>query len=117
MPPDQVLWVEAAVHSEAPCEIRPEHPTPKLVTDNLDNFSNRGDRHRLSISSTPQDKATLTLSLDPVGSLYSLAPLVLVAIPAPSGGPEDVEVVEQSLKTFVTLHNTPALTLVATVVK
>jgi hypothetical protein len=58
----QVLWVEAAVHSEAPCEIRPEHPPPKLVTDNLDNFSNRGDRHRLSIPSTPQDRATPTLS-------------------------------------------------------
>ena len=42
-----------------------EHPTPKLVTDNLDNFSNRGDSHRLSTPSTPQDKATLTLSLAP----------------------------------------------------
>src|SRR5215208_2873851 len=39
-----------------------EHPTPKLVTDNLDNFSNRGDSHRLSTPSTPLDKATLTLS-------------------------------------------------------
>src|SRR5215207_11648409 len=42
-----------------------EHPTPRLLTDNLDNFSNRGDRHRLSIPSTPQDKATSTLSLAP----------------------------------------------------
>src|SRR5215208_7128114 len=58
----QVLWVEAAVLSEAPCEIRPEHPMRKLVTGNLDNFSNRADRHRLSIPSTPLDKATLTLS-------------------------------------------------------
>src|SRR5215213_7416617 len=39
-----------------------EHPTPKLVTGNLDNFSNRGDSHRLSTPSTPLDKATLTLS-------------------------------------------------------
>ncbi len=39
-----------------------EHPTPKVVTDNLDNFSNRGDSHRLSIPSSPQDEATLTLS-------------------------------------------------------
>jgi hypothetical protein len=37
----------------------------KLVTDNLDNFSNRGDSHRLSIPSTPLDKATLTPSLAP----------------------------------------------------
>jgi hypothetical protein len=29
-----------------------EHPTPKPVTDNLDNFSNRGDSHRLSTPST-----------------------------------------------------------------
>ncbi len=36
---------------------------PKLVTDNLDNFSNRGDSHRLSTSSTLQDETTLTLSL------------------------------------------------------
>src|SRR5215213_4841010 len=42
-----------------------EHPTPRLVTDNLDNFSNRADRHRLSIPSTPQDKATPTLSVAP----------------------------------------------------
>jgi hypothetical protein len=38
--------------------------------------------------------------LDPLRILYSLAPLVLMAIPVPSGGPEDVEVVEQSLKSF-----------------
>ena len=38
---------------------------PKLVTDNLDNFSNRGDSHRLSTPSTPQDEATLTHSLAP----------------------------------------------------
>jgi hypothetical protein len=37
----------------------------------------------------------LAISLDPSRSLYSLAPLVLVAILAPSGGPEDVEVVDQ----------------------
>jgi hypothetical protein len=37
----------------------------KLVTDNLDNFSNRGDSHRLSIPSTPQDEAILTLSVAP----------------------------------------------------
>ena len=37
----------------------------KLVTDNLDNFSNRDDRHRLSTPSSPQDEATLTLSLAP----------------------------------------------------
>jgi hypothetical protein len=37
----------------------------KLVTDNLDNFSNRDDRHRLSIPSIPQDKASPTLSLAP----------------------------------------------------
>jgi hypothetical protein len=42
-----------------------EHPPPKLVTDNLDNFGNRGDRHRLSTASSPQDEATLTLSLAP----------------------------------------------------
>jgi hypothetical protein len=42
----------------------------------------------------------LAISLDPSRSMYSLAPLVLVAILAPSGGPEDVEVVEQSLKSF-----------------
>ena len=42
-----------------------ERPMRKLVTDNLDNFSNRGDSHRLSIPSTPQDEATLTLSLAP----------------------------------------------------
>ena len=65
VPPDQVLWVEAWVLSEAPGEIRPEHPTPKPVTDNLDNFSNRADRHRLSIPSTPQNEATPTLSLAP----------------------------------------------------
>jgi hypothetical protein len=46
-----------------------EHPTPKLVTGNLDNFSNRGDSHRLSISSTPQDKATSTPSLAPAPKL------------------------------------------------
>jgi hypothetical protein len=63
VPPDPILWVQAAVHSEA---IRPEHPTPKLVTDNLDNFSNRGDNYRLSTPSTPQDKATPALSLAPV---------------------------------------------------
>jgi hypothetical protein len=62
VPPDAVLWVEATILSQAPCEIQPEHPTWKLVTDNLDNFSNRGDRHRLSIPSTPQDKASPTLS-------------------------------------------------------
>jgi hypothetical protein len=65
VPPDPILWVEAAVLSEAPGEIRPEHPTPKVVTDNLDNFSNRGDSHRLSTPSTPQDKATSTLSVAP----------------------------------------------------
>jgi hypothetical protein len=65
VPPDPVLRVEAALLSEAPCEKRPEHPTPKLLTDNLDNLGNRGDRHRLSIPSTPQDKATVTLSLAP----------------------------------------------------
>jgi hypothetical protein len=37
----------------------------KLVTDNLDNFSNRGDSHRPYTPSTPQDEATLTLSLAP----------------------------------------------------
>jgi hypothetical protein len=37
----------------------------KLVTDNLDNFSNQGDSHRLSTPSIPQDEATLTLSLAP----------------------------------------------------
>jgi hypothetical protein len=42
-----------------------EHPLRKVVTDNLDNFSNRGDSHRLSIPSIPQDEATLTLSLAP----------------------------------------------------
>jgi hypothetical protein len=52
VPPDPVLRVEGAVLSEAPREIRSEHPTPKPVTDNLDNFSNRADRHRLSIPST-----------------------------------------------------------------
>jgi hypothetical protein len=41
-----------SIFSEAPCEIRPEHPTSKMVTDNLDNFSNRGDSHRLSTPST-----------------------------------------------------------------
>jgi hypothetical protein len=46
-------------------QIRPEHPMRKLVTDNLDNFSNLGDKHRLSIPSTPRDKATLTLPLAP----------------------------------------------------
>jgi hypothetical protein len=45
----------------------------------------------------------LAVSLNPLRSLYSLAPLVLVAIPVPSGGPEDVEVVEQSLKSFQVL--------------
>jgi len=40
-------------------------PTPKPVTDNLDNFSNRGDSRCLSIPSTPQDKVTLTLALAP----------------------------------------------------
>src|SRR5215212_9938077 len=40
-----------------------EHPPPKPVTDNLDNFSNRGDSYLLSIPSTPQDKATSTPSL------------------------------------------------------
>ena len=49
VPPDPVLRVEAALLSEARCEKRPEHPTPKLLTDNLDNLGNRGDRHRLSI--------------------------------------------------------------------
>jgi len=122
-----------------------------VVTDNLDNFSNRDDRHRLSTPSTPQDEATLTLSLaptlpcskviavtevigyrrsppykwrrldnlarspltprfllpvklaislDPLRVLYSLTPLVLMAIPVPYGGLEDVEAVEQSLKSF-----------------
>jgi len=52
VPPDAVLWVEATILSEASCEIRAEHPTPKLVTDNLDNSSNRADMHRLS---TPFD--------------------------------------------------------------
>jgi hypothetical protein len=37
----------------------------KLVTGNLDNFGNRGNRHRLSTPSTPQDEATLTHSLAP----------------------------------------------------
>jgi hypothetical protein len=50
---------------EAPGEIQPEHPMPKLVTDNLDNFSNRGDSYRLSTPSTLQDEATPTLSLAP----------------------------------------------------
>jgi hypothetical protein len=63
VPPDPVLWVEAAILSEVTCDIRPEHPMPKLVTDNLDNISNRGDSHRLSTPSTPPDEATLTLSL------------------------------------------------------
>jgi hypothetical protein len=54
VPPDPVLWVEAAVFSEAPCEIRSEHPMRKLVTDNLGNFGNRDDRHRLSTPSTPK---------------------------------------------------------------
>jgi len=52
LPPDPVLWVEAAVLSEAPYEIRPEHPASKLVIGNLDDLSNRADRHRLSIPST-----------------------------------------------------------------
>jgi hypothetical protein len=39
----------------------------------------------------------LAISLDPLMSLYSSAPLVLVANPEPSGGPEDVEVVEQRI--------------------
>src|SRR5215213_987095 len=38
-----------------------ERPPPKLVTDNLDNFSNRGYSHRLSTPSTPQDEATFLL--------------------------------------------------------
>ena len=45
----------------------------------------------------------LAISLDPLGSLCSLAPLVLVAItpsPVPSAGLEDVGVVEQSLESF-----------------
>src|SRR5215211_608239 len=42
-----------------------EHPPPKLVTGNLDNFSNRSYGHRLSTPSIPQDEATLTLSLAP----------------------------------------------------
>jgi hypothetical protein len=42
----------------------------------------------------------LAVLLDPLRILYSLAPLVLVAIPVPSGGPEDIEVIEQSLKSF-----------------
>jgi hypothetical protein len=37
----------------------------KPVTDNLDNFSNRDDSHRLSTPPTPQDEAALTLSLAP----------------------------------------------------
>src|SRR5215217_474349 len=61
----QVLWVEAAVLSEAPCELQPEHLLRKLVTDNFDNFSNRGGSRRLSTPSTPQDKVTPTLSLAP----------------------------------------------------
>jgi hypothetical protein len=61
----QVLWVEAGVLCEAPYEIRSAHPLRKLVTDNLDNFSNRGYSHRLSTPSTPQDEATLTPSLAP----------------------------------------------------
>jgi len=44
VPPDPVLWGEATILSEAPGEIRPEHPSPKLVTDNLDNFGNREQR-------------------------------------------------------------------------
>jgi len=43
--------LEGGVLSEVPGEIRPEHPTPKLLTDNLDNFGNRADKHRLSLSS------------------------------------------------------------------
>src|SRR5215211_5944521 len=39
-----------------------EHPTPKLVTGNLDNFSNRGGSRRLSTPSTPQYEATLSLA-------------------------------------------------------
>jgi hypothetical protein len=39
----------------------------------------------------------LAVLLDLLMILYSLAPLVLVAILAPSGGPEDVEVVEQRI--------------------
>jgi hypothetical protein len=124
-----------------------EHPTPKLVTDNLDNFSNRDDKHRLSIPSTPKIRllslflllrrspaevievtevigyrrghpwkwirldnlagspltphfllmVKLAVLLDPLRILYSLAPLVLVAIPVPSGGLKDVEVVEQRI--------------------
>jgi hypothetical protein len=39
----------------------------------------------------------LAISLDPLRILYSLAPLVLMAIPVPSGGLEDVEAVEQRI--------------------
>jgi hypothetical protein len=77
VPPDPVLWVEAAVHSEA---IRPEHPTPKLVTDNLDNFSNRGDSHRLSTHSVPQEEATLTPSLAPTLTLLRLSRLPKLSV-------------------------------------
>jgi hypothetical protein len=39
----------------------------------------------------------LAIWLDPLRILYSLAPLVLVAILVAPGGPEDVEVVEQRI--------------------
>src|SRR5215212_11140822 len=53
----------------------------------------------------------LAVLLDPLRILYSLAPLVLVAILVPSGGLEDVEVLEQSLKSFEILvpHQEPPL--------
>jgi hypothetical protein len=62
---ERLAQVDHEAASEAPCKIRSEHPPPKLVTDNLDNFSNRADSHRLSTPSSPQEKATLTLSLAP----------------------------------------------------
>jgi hypothetical protein len=39
----------------------------------------------------------LAISLDPLRVLYSLTPLVLMTIPVPSGGLEEVEVVEQRI--------------------
>ena len=62
--PDPDLWVEAAVHSEAPW-IYSQSTPPEVVTDNLDTFSNRGASHRMSTPSSPRDEATLTLSLAP----------------------------------------------------
>jgi hypothetical protein len=60
-------------------------PAQTLVTDNLDNFSNRGDSHPLSTPSAPQDKATLTLSLAPTLPALRLSrlPKLLVTEEAP----------------------------------